>query len=66
VCGLGPVGTYSWNATPAGDLWFVVVADDAGTLEGSWGTDSAGTPRNGSTASAQCGFASRSNAGTCP
>jgi subtilisin-like proprotein convertase family protein len=66
VCGLGPVGTYSWNGTPAGDLWFVVVADDAGSLEGSWGNDSAGTPRNGSTASAQCGFASRSNAGTCP
>jgi subtilisin-like proprotein convertase family protein len=66
VCGLGPVGSYSWNNTPAGDLWFIVVADDAGSLEGSWGNDGAGAPRNGSIASSQCGFTSRSNAGTCP
>jgi len=65
VCGLGPVGSFDWSALPAGDLWFVVVSDNAVTTEGSWGTATAGE-RNGTTASATCGFTQRSNAGTCP
>jgi subtilisin-like proprotein convertase family protein len=66
VCGLGPLGGYDWAGAPAGDLWFLVVADDAATTEGTWGTDGAGAPRNGTTASGFCGFTTRINAGTCP
>jgi len=35
VCGLGPLGSYDWQGVPAGDLWYVVVSDDAGATEGS-------------------------------
>jgi len=65
VCSLGPVGSFDWSALPAGDLWFVVVSDNAVTTEGSWGLASAGE-RGGTTASSICGFTQRSNAGTCP
>ena len=66
VCGLGPLGGYDWVGVPAGDLWFLVVGDDASAMEGSWGTNGAGAPRNGTTASGLCGFTTRSNAATCP
>lgn len=66
VCGVGPLGSYDWVNAPAGDLWFVVVGDDAAAKEGSWGTDGTGAVRNGTTPSAACGFTTRSNAGTCP
>jgi len=65
VCGLGPTGTFDWSALPAGDLWFVVVSDNAATTEGSWGLSSTGE-RNGTAASAACGFTQRNNAGSCP
>jgi hypothetical protein len=60
------MGTYDWFGAPAGDLWFVVVGDDAASMEGTWGTNSAGAHRNGTTASAMCGFTTRSNTATCP
>jgi hypothetical protein len=66
VCGLGPSGSYDWSGVPAGDLWFLVVGDDANATEGTWGTDGAGAHRNGSAASGLCGFTARSNTGTCP
>ena len=66
VCGLGPLGSYDWLGVPAGDLWFLVVADDAASTEGTWGLDGAGADRGGSTASGFCGFTTRNNAGTCP
>jgi hypothetical protein len=66
VCGLGPLGSYDWVGVPAGNLWFVVVGDNAAAKEGSWGTNSAGAQRNGSTASGLCGFTTRDNSGTCP
>ncbi len=66
VCGLGPIGSYDWAGVPAGDLWFLVVADDAVSREGTWGTDGTGAHRSGTTASGFCGFTTRSNAGTCP
>jgi subtilisin-like proprotein convertase family protein len=66
VCGLGPLGSFDWSGVPAGDLWFVVVGDDAAGTEGSWGQASGGLERGGTAASGQCGFALRSNAGTCP
>ena len=65
VCALGTGGTAAWGSVPAGDLWYVVVATDGAGTEGSWGTATAG-PMGGTTASAQCGDAARSNAGTCP
>ena len=66
VCGLGPLGSYDWMSVPAGDLWFVVVGDDAAAKEGSWGTDGTGAQRNGAIASGQCGFTARDNSATCP
>ena len=66
VCGLGPLGSYDWANLPAGDLWFVVVGDNAATTEGTWGTDGAGAQRGGTAASSFCGFLARNNAGTCP
>jgi subtilisin-like proprotein convertase family protein len=65
VCGLGPLGSYDWVSVPAGDVWFVVVGDDAASKEGSWGTNSAGQ-RKGATASGLCGFTTRDNSGACP
>jgi plastocyanin len=42
---------FAWNATPsaaAGDfLWWILVADDGISVEGSWGKDGAGGERNG-------------------
>jgi subtilisin-like proprotein convertase family protein len=66
VCGLGPLGSYDWVGAPAGDLWFLIVGDDAAALEGTWGTDGAGAYRAGTTASGFCGFTTRNNSGTCP
>ena len=66
VCGLGATGSYSWSGVPAGSLWFVVVGDNAGTSEGTWGTDGAGAPIKGSAASGVCGMTSRGNAASCP
>jgi len=66
VCGVGPLGSYDWMAAPSGNLWFVVVGDDAAAKEGSWGTDGTGADRNGATPSGMCGFTTRSNTGTCP
>jgi subtilisin-like proprotein convertase family protein len=66
VCGLGPVGSYDWMNAPAGDLWFLVVGDDAAAREGSWGTTGTGAQRSGQTPSGFCGFTTRTNAGTCP
>lgn len=65
VCGLGPLGSYDWTGLPAGNLWYVVVSDNASTTEGSWGTTKTGE-RNGTVASGTCGFSQRSNAATCP
>ena len=65
ICGLGPIGNYDWASLPAGNIWFVVVSDNAVTTEGSWGLRSTGQ-RNGTIASGTCGFTQRNNAGTCP
>jgi subtilisin-like proprotein convertase family protein len=66
VCGLGPLGGYDWAGAPAGDLWFLIVADDAAAMEGTWGTDGAGVDRGGTAPSGFCGFTTRSNAASCP
>ncbi len=64
-CDLGPGGSYAWLGVPAGDLWFLVVSHDDGGTEGTWGSDSDGTPRAGTTASLECGNLARVNDGSC-
>ena len=64
-CGLGLTGSYAWSGVPPGDLWFLVVGHDDGGTEGTWGSDSNGTERAGTTASLECGNLARANDGTC-
>ena len=66
VCGMGTAGSFSWTSAPAGDLWFVVVADDLNGTEGLWGTESAGGAMDGFVPSTVCGNANRVNLSTCP
>ena len=75
-CGLGTTGAFTWSAVPdpdaAGDsrgfLWWLVLADDGTTTEGSWGLDSTGSERNGSGAagsSGQCGITTKDLSNAC-
>ncbi len=66
VCSIGTVGSFTWSSVPFGDLWFLVVGDDGGSTEGSWGTASSGAQRAGDTASGVCAIVDRDNTGTCP
>ena len=72
VCALGGSGTFTWNGVPApapGDfLWWIVLANDAATVEGSWGEDSSGNERSGpgtGGASGECGITAKSLANAC-
>jgi trimeric autotransporter adhesin len=65
VCSLGVSGAATWTGVPAGNLWFVVVGDNNGTIEGSWGKTTSGE-RGGASASGYCGTTGRDNASTCP
>ncbi len=65
ACALSTSGNATWSSVPAGDLWFVVVATNGAGTEGTWGSATAG-PMGGTTSSATCGDAARSNAGACP
>jgi hypothetical protein len=65
-CNLGTSGASIWAGVPAGNVWFVIVGDDDGTTEGSWGTYGNGAPRGGTTVSGQCGVTTRDNSGACP
>jgi len=65
VCGIGPSGSFTWSGAPAGDLWFLVVADDGISTEGLWGTASNGA-MNGSAPSLVCGMTNRVNLSSCP
>jgi hypothetical protein len=66
ACAIGTSGSYGWSGVPAGNLWFVVAADDGTSNEGSWGTGVGGAERGGTAASGQCGMSTRDNSGTCP
>jgi hypothetical protein len=66
VCGIGTSGATSWSGVPAGDLWFVVTGIDGAGTEATWGADSTGGHRNGTTASGLCGNAARNNGASCP
>jgi subtilisin-like proprotein convertase family protein len=65
-CDLGTSGLATWTGVPAGDLWFVVVGDDDGSSEGSWGIDGNGAQRGGGAASGLCGVSVRDDSGACP
>jgi len=73
-CSLGLVSPHVWNAVPdpSGDvtrmLWYLVVANDGVSTEGSWGQDSAGNERSnfGATgASNRCGMSEKDLGNTC-
>ena len=64
---------YTWNLVPApndglGLLWFLVLANDGATTEGSWGLNSAGTQRIGPMpdgSSGVCGITQKVLTNTC-
>ena len=73
VCTIGS-SPFVWSnspdaaADPSGLLWWVVVADDAVSTEGSWGLDSASAERIGpgvDGVSGTCGMTDRDLANTC-
>ena len=70
-CGLGTSGSAVWDGSPnpgndpSRFLWFLVAADDGGSIEGSWGLTSAGQERGGAQPSGTCGFISKSTGSTC-
>jgi hypothetical protein len=69
-CGIGITGAYDWtSAVPAGNVYFLIVANDGASTEGSWGTDYIGGVHHqirGTTPSNQCGTSAHDNGGTCP
>jgi len=65
-CAIGTLGAYSWSGVPAGDLYFLIVGvHECPVFESSWGTDSLGEERNGTTASNLCGVTTKITAGLC-
>jgi hypothetical protein len=65
-CSLVTSGSFTWNAVPAGDLFFLVVATDGATTEGGWGLDGYGGERNGLNASGECGVSFKDASHSCP
>jgi len=66
-CGMGVSGSTAWTTVPAGDLWFVVAADDNLSTEGTWGDRSpSGVAMNNATPSGVCGMTNRINLSACP
>jgi hypothetical protein len=70
-CSMGTSGTYSWTSIPDPStytskfLWFLVVGDNGGTTEGSWGLTSGGAERGGTSASGQCTCTVKDISGSC-
>lgn len=74
VCSIGTVSPFTWlfgppaTLDPTGLLWWLVVADDGADREGSWGTDSFGSERQGPApggASGECGFEIKDLSNAC-
>ena len=63
-CGIAQ--PHIWDPVPAGDLWFIVVPEDAAGVEGSWGLATPFNERNGLASSRTCGSTSKDVSGTCP
>ncbi len=59
-CAIGSTSPFVWTLTPIptpGDfVWWVIVADDGASTEGSWGKDSSGGERDGSGANGASGL----------
>jgi subtilisin-like proprotein convertase family protein len=66
VCGLGPTGSYTWSGMPGGNVWYLIVADNGGSIESSWGKNGDGQEIKGSAPSNVCGVTARDNSATCP
>lgn len=71
-CACGTTSPCLWTNSPLPApgqmLWFVMVARDTATTEGSWGTDSKGNERNGSGpggSSGVCGSAAKNVTNRC-
>jgi hypothetical protein len=74
VCGIGASSPFDWSrvpdpaAEPSGFLWWVLLADDGTTTEGSWGLNSGGLERTGpgtDGASDECGFLIKDTSNAC-
>jgi hypothetical protein len=73
ACGLGTTMPFVWNNVPSatdgsGLFWWLVLSDDGGTVEGSWGRSSSGAERLGPGAggvSGVCGMATRNVTNAC-
>jgi subtilisin-like proprotein convertase family protein len=63
VCGV--TDDFAWDGVPAGNLWILLVGDDGGSIEGSWG-HATGGERNGNAASGECGNVIKDASGACP
>ena len=59
-------GSYSWSATPPGDIYFLVVGVDGAGTESSWGTDSLSVERNGLVPSGECSVVGKDISTHCP
>ncbi len=65
-CAIGSLGAYNWSGVPAGDLYFLIVGvHECPLYESSWGKNSLGEERNGTTPSNLCGVTTKITAGLC-
>ena len=73
ACGIGPTMPFVWNGVPSdtdgsGLLWWLILSDDGGTVEGSWGKASSGVERAGTGpggVSGVCSMATRNVTNVC-
>ncbi len=74
ACGLGGTGSYTWvnsinpSSDPTNFYWWLILATDGASTEGSWGIDSGGLERSGpgpGGASLQCGLGGRVTSNPC-
>jgi hypothetical protein len=74
ACGLGGTGSYAWlntinpSSDPTNFYWWLILATDGASTEGSWGIDGAGLERSGpgpGGASLQCGIGGKNTSNSC-
>jgi len=73
ACAIGGTSPYAWSSVPSaadgsGLLWWIVVATNGGSKEGSWGDDGDGAERLGpgsGGSSGQCGVTTRDLGNAC-
>lgn len=64
-CAIGTSGSYDWTSVPAGNLFFIIDSTDGSGSEGSWGRDSSGSERGGTSPSGLCGNTTKNTSGSC-